>query len=154
MAKRSAGLLMYRHTGAEVEVLLGHPGGPFFARKDEGVWSLPKGLVENGEDDLAAARREFAEETGMSPGDGPFAPLGDVRLAGGKVVVAFAFGGDVDPTSLRSNDFEMEWPPRSGRRQRFPEIDRFGFFELAAARVKVHQAQATFLGRLQRLLED
>lgn len=139
---------MYRRGAAGLEVLLAHPGGPFFARKDEGVWSIPKGLVEPGEEDLATARREFEEETGLGAVDVPCLALGEVTQPGGKLVVAFAFEGDADPTALRSNDFEMEWPPRSGRVQAFPEVDRYGFFDLASARRKIHPAQAWFLDRL------
>ena len=122
---RSAGLLMYRRPAGRWQVLLVHPGGPFFARRDAGAWSVPKGLVEPGEDDLAAARREFAEETGQSAGDGPFLELGEVRQAGGKAVVAFAFAGDLDPATMQSNEFELEWPRGSGRMARYPEVDQF-----------------------------
>ncbi len=146
----SAGLLLYRPAPRGIEVLLAHPGGPFFARKDHGVWSIPKGLVEPGEEALAAARREFAEETGMHPGDGPFVPLGDVRQGGGKRVVAWALRGDCDPAGLRSNEFELEWPRGSGRVRRFPEADRFAFFGLEEARDRIVPAQAAFLARLQR----
>ena len=131
-------------------MLLGHPGGPFFARKDAGVWSVLKGEAALGEDDLEAiARREFEEETGHEPPGGPTIPLGEVRQAGGKVVVCWAIEGDLDPDRATSNTFEMEWPPRSGRTQEFPEIDRVVWFDLPSGRVAINPAQATFLDRLE-----
>lgn len=148
----SAGVLMFRRTAAGFEVLLAHPGGPHFRDRDEGGWTLPKGLLAPGEDALATARREFEEETGASPGDGPFAPLGDVVQRGGKRVFAWAVEGDLDPASARSNTFELEWPPRSGRWQVFPEVDRVGWFAPEAARSKLNPAQVAFLDRLARLL--
>ncbi|MCH9687581.1 MAG: NUDIX domain-containing protein [Deltaproteobacteria bacterium] len=135
-----------------LELLLAHPGGPLFARKDDGAWTIPKGLVEPGEDPLSAARREFEEETGFVIGSCPLLALGQVRQRGGKIVTAWAFEGDCDPSALVSNTFEMVWPPRSGRRQRFPEIDRVAFFEPVAARRKLLEAQATFVERLERAL--
>ena len=152
MAKASAGLLMYRRTAGELEVFLAHPGGPFFAGKDEGVWTLPKGEPAEGEALLACARREFEEETGLAPGAGAFLPLGQVRQRGGKVVHAWAFEGEWGQRALRCNEFELEWPPRSGRRQSFPEIDRAEFFPLAEARRKVNPAQAVLLDRLLALV--
>lgn len=124
-----------------------HPGGPFFARRDEGVWSVAKGLIEPGEDGLKAAQREFVEETGFALPPGPYLALDSVKQKGGKVVEAWAVVADFDPAALVSNTFEREWPPRSGRMQRFPEIDRGGWFELAAARRKLLAAQQPFLDR-------
>lgn len=149
----SAGLLLYRRrSGGRIEVLLAHPGGPFFAGKDEGVWTVPKGLVEEGEDPLAAARREFTEETGCDPGEGPFLDLGEVRQRSGKRVMAWAVEADCDPERARSNEFEMEWPPGSGRKQRFAEVDRVGFFDLEEAARKLNPAQVEFLRRLREAL--
>jgi predicted NUDIX family NTP pyrophosphohydrolase len=150
-SKRSAGLLMYRMANAEVAVLLVHPGGPFWARKDLGAWSIPKGEHTDGEDPLAAARREFAEETGAHP-QGEFCSLGEVVQAGGKRVVAWAVAGDFDPAALVSNSFELEWPPRSGRKARFPEVDRAEWFSAAVAREKIIAAQRVFIDRLEKLL--
>jgi predicted NUDIX family NTP pyrophosphohydrolase len=148
--KQSAGLLMFRRRAGVVEVLLVHPGGPFWAKKDEHAWSMPKGEFTPDEDALAAARREFAEETGHSP-DGAPRELGTVKLSG-KLIHAWAVEGDWDPTALRSSDFEMEWPPRSGRTTRFPEVDRAAWFDLAAARGKIHRNQLAFIDALERLL--
>jgi len=128
-----------------------HPGGPFWARKDEGAWSIPKGEIEPGEDPLARARREFAEETGFAVA-GEFRPLAPVRQAGGKVVQAWAVAGDADAAAIRSNRFSMEWPPRSGRSQQFPEIDRAAWFDLATARLKLNPAQRPLIAALERLL--
>ncbi|MGZ5179341.1 MAG: NUDIX domain-containing protein [Ramlibacter sp.] len=147
----SAGLLMYRHGPAGLEVLLAHPGGPFWARKDDGAWMLPKGELVPGEDPLAAARREFDEEIGIAP-DGPFAPLGEVRQKGGKRVLAWAVAGDFDPDGLRSNMFEIEWPPRSGQSRAFPEVDRVAWFPLETARLKVLASQRPFIERLAAAL--
>jgi predicted NUDIX family NTP pyrophosphohydrolase len=156
--KTSAGLLMYRHdlaTGA-VSVLLAHPGGPFFRNKDDGAWTLPKGELEGDEEALACALREFREETGIAPRGAALIALGEVRQKGGKRVLAWAFeapAGELDLSALpASNTFELEWPPRSGKRQSFPEIDKLGLFPLAAARVKILPAQAAFLDRLSELL--
>jgi predicted NUDIX family NTP pyrophosphohydrolase len=149
---RSAGLLLYRDRAGAPEVLLGHMGGPFWARKDERAWSIPKGEYGDDEDPLAAARREFEEETGSSPPDGDALALGEVRQSGGKRVVAWAIRGDLDPATVRSNTFVMEWPPRSGRRQEFPEIDRAAWFDLANARRKVVKGQVPLLDELERLL--
>jgi predicted NUDIX family NTP pyrophosphohydrolase len=151
VAKVSAGLLLYRIRAGRPEVLLAHPGGPLWKQKDAGVWSIPKGEVAAGEDLLAAARREFLEETGIAPA-GPFFPLGSVRQKSGKQVHAWAVLGDCDPTAIRSNDFELEWPPRSGKLRRFPEIDRAEFFDLPTARQKLVAAQAAFIGLLERAL--
>lgn len=147
MPKQSAGLLLYRWRQDELEVFLVHPGGPFFARKDAGAWSIPKGEFASDEDPLAAAQRELAEETGVSVA-GPFASLGAVRLAGGKIVHAFLAPADFDAANIKSNTFRLEWPPRSGRWAEFPEVDRAGWFTLAAAAEKIHPAQAEFLTRL------
>ena len=154
--KNSAGLLMFRRRGG-LEVFLVHPGGPFFARRDQGVWSIPKGEVEAGEDPLRVAAREFEEETGRSAAScaraGRRIALGSIRQRGGKVVEAWAFEGDWPPgTELRSNLFSMEWPPRSGRRQEFPEVDRGEFLPLAAARQKINPAQIALLDRLVEAL--
>jgi predicted NUDIX family NTP pyrophosphohydrolase len=145
--RQSAGLLLYRRTGNGVEVLLGHPGGPFWRNKDLGSWSIPKGLIAEGEKPLAAARREFTEETGHRP-RGKSLPLGEARQPGGKLVQAWAVEGDWDAASLKSNMFEMEWPPRSGRRHSFPELDRAEWFDLAEAQAKILKGQAIFLTRL------
>ena len=146
----SAGLLMFRARAARLEVLLAHPGGPFWARRDDAAWTIPKGELLPGEDALSAARREFAEETG-AVANGPFLPLGEVRLKSGKRVHAWAFAGEFDPAQLRCNLFEIEWPPRSGRLQQFPEIDRVAWFGLADARRKLLPAQQPFIDRLEQL---
>ncbi|MCF8571158.1 NUDIX domain-containing protein [Gordonia sp. HY002] len=148
MPELSAGILLYRKASGAVEVFLVHPGGPFFARKDDGAWSIPKGLVHPGEDLLDAARREFAEETGHRVPDGDAVDLGEVRLKSGKRVRAFAVEGDVDADATVSNTFEMIWPPKSGRTQSFPEVDRAAWFAVDDARVKLNAAQSEFLERL------
>jgi predicted NUDIX family NTP pyrophosphohydrolase len=151
-AKLSAGLLLYRAGSAgSAEVLLVHPGGPFWEKRDLGAWSIPKGEVSAGEDPLTAARRELAEETGFlaSP---PFVPLEPVKQRGGKTVAAWAAAGDADPAALTSNSFAMEWPPRSGRWQSFPEVDRAAWFSLSAARQKILAAQIPLLDQLAALL--
>lgn len=149
MGRVSAGVLFYRRREAGIEVLLVHPGGPFWARKDAGAWMLPKGELHPGEEALAAAQREFAEETGFPlAADATYAPLGEVRQRGGKTVIAFAVEGDCDPAALGSNTFEIEWPPHSGRRQQFPEVDRAAFFTLAEAAKKILPSEAAFLDRL------
>ncbi|HKX08079.1 MAG TPA: NUDIX domain-containing protein [Stellaceae bacterium] len=151
MAKVSAGLLLYRLQAGGPEVFLVHPGGPFWAKKDAGAWSIPKGEVAADEALLAAAQREFQEETGLSVA-GDFRALEPVRQAGGKTVHAWAVEADCDATAVRSNSFEMEWPPRSGRKQAFPEIDRAAWLDLPAARVKVTKGQLPLLEQLERLL--
>ncbi len=151
MTKFSAGLLMFRRSQG-LELLLVHPGGPFFRNKDEGAWSIPKGEVEEGAEPLAAARREFFEETGLPLPEGEIVPLGEIRQKGGKRVLAWAVEGDLDPTQVKSNTFEMEWPPRSGRRERFPEIDRAEFFPPELARRKLNSAQTELVDRLERQL--
>ncbi|HYC77171.1 MAG TPA: NUDIX domain-containing protein [Planctomycetota bacterium] len=148
MAARSAGLLLFRERDGRFEVLLGHPGGPLWARKDDGAWSIPKGEVEGDEAEIDAARREFREETGFEATGDPL-PLGEARLKSGKRIVAFAVRGDADPSALRSGTFEMEWPPRSGRRATFPELDRVAWFDLATARTKLNAGQVPFLDRLE-----
>ena len=151
MAKRSAGLLLYRRGDRGLEVLLVHPGGPFWRAKDQGAWSLAKGEIEPGEEPAACALREFEEETGTRL-EGEPAPLGEVRQAGGKTVIGFALEGDLDADAIRSITFELEWPPRSGRRQSYPEVDRAAWFTLDEAREKLNAAQAAFLDRLAALL--
>lgn len=146
----SAGLLMYRLREGELEVLLVHPGGPWWRGKDLGAWSIPKGKIEKGEAPLDAACREFKEETGLAP-TGPFHELGTVRQKSGKRVHAWAFAGDADPTGLKSNTFEEEWPPRSGRMQTFHEIDAAEFFDIPAARKKINPGQVPLLDELERL---
>jgi predicted NUDIX family NTP pyrophosphohydrolase len=148
VAKRSAGILLYRITGGAPEVLLVHPGGPFWARRDAGVWSIPKGEFDEGEDPRACALREFEEETGTALPPGELIELGSVQQKGGKVVSAWAAEGDLDADSIRSNTFTMEWPPRAGRTAEFPEIDRAGWFGVDAAREKLVALQAEFLDRL------
>ncbi len=133
------------------EVLLVHPGGPFWTRKDAGAWSIPKGEHGDDEEPQACARREFAEELGSQPPPGELVELGSVRLKGGKWIAAWALEGDLDADAIRSNTFELEWPPRSGRMQAFPEVDRAGWFELAAARERLNPAQTAFLDRLRAL---
>jgi predicted NUDIX family NTP pyrophosphohydrolase len=151
-SKRSAGILLHRRANGGAEVLLVHPGGPFWARKDLGAWSIPKGEVDEGEDPRACALREFAEETGAQPPAGALDELGSVALKSGKTVVAFAAAGDLDPAAVQSNTFELEWPPRSGRLRSFPEIDRAAWFSLDAARMKLNPAQAELIDRLEALL--
>lgn len=151
-AQFSAGILLYRRRPAGFEVLLVHPGGPFFARRDDGAWSIPKGLIDEGEEPLAAARREFAEETGRPAPDGPAIDLGETRLRSGKRVVGFALEGDLDAGAIVSNTFETVWPPKSGRVQEFPEIDRGEWFGADAARIKLNAAQAVFVERLAEAL--
>jgi predicted NUDIX family NTP pyrophosphohydrolase len=154
MARRSAGILLYRRCGDGVEVLLVHPGGPLWARRDAGAWSIPKGEYTEGEDPLAAALREFEEETGQRPPEAKMVALGEVRQRGGKVVSAWAAPGDLDPAAVTSNTFSMEWPPRSGRWREFPEVDRAGWFDPATAREKLLAAQAGLVDRLLAALGD
>jgi predicted NUDIX family NTP pyrophosphohydrolase len=149
---RSAGLLLYRSTPTGLEVLLAHPGGPFWARKDEGVWSIPKGEFDDGSDPLAAARREFGEETGLDVPAGAPWPLGEVTQRGGKRVWAWALEGDLDLAGVSSNTFETEWPRGSGRMATFPEVDRVEWMPLERALVKILPAQAAFLERLLETL--
>lgn len=153
MPRQSAGLLPYRLRDGRLEVFLVHPGGPFWARKDLGAWSIAKGELHEGEEPLAAARRELKEETGFAL-EGPSIPLGTSRQPGGKVVHAFAAPADFDPAKLVSNTFELEWPPRSGRRGLFPEVDQAAWFDLTDASVKISPAQAVFLSRLREAIRD
>jgi predicted NUDIX family NTP pyrophosphohydrolase len=148
MPKLSAGLLLYRVRDGVVDVLLGHPGGPFWARKDDGAWSIPKGEYADGDDPWAAAQREFEEEVGLRPPTGPRVDLGSVKQSGGKVVTAFAVHGDLDVTDAHSNTFELEWPRGSGQLRTFPEVDRVGWFPVARARVKLLKGQVGFLDEL------
>ena len=150
MASRvSAGVLLYRRRPAGLEVLLAHPGGPLFSRKDAGHWTIPKGEVEPGEELLSVARREFEEETGHPPPDGAAIELGSIVQKGGKVVHAWALEGDLDPANAVSNTFELSWPPGTGSRQRFPEIDRVEWFDLDEARRRVKETQIPLLERLE-----
>jgi predicted NUDIX family NTP pyrophosphohydrolase len=152
VSKTSAGLLMYRFRDGVLEVLLVHPGGPFWKNRDEGAWSIPKGEAGPGEDLFSVARREFAEELGLEAA-GEFAPLAPVKQKGGKVVHAWAFEGGCAPTEITSNTFTMEWPPKSGRQQEFPEIDRAEFFGLDTARRKLVPGQVGLLEQLQELVK-
>jgi predicted NUDIX family NTP pyrophosphohydrolase len=153
MSKKSAGLLMYRFRDGLLEILLVHLGGPFWAKKDKGAWFLPKGEIAPGENELSAAKREFEEETGLQAVD-PFLALGSVKHKSGKAVTAWAFEGDCDPSALKSNTFTIEWPPRSGKQQEFPEIDRAAFFTMEAARDKMHPAEFEFATRLAAALSQ
>jgi predicted NUDIX family NTP pyrophosphohydrolase len=142
---------MYRRVGSKLEVLLAHPGGPYWRRKDDGAWSIPKGEMNAGEEAVDAARREFTEETGVALTE-PLEALGAIRQRGGKRVLAFAVEGDVDVQSIRSNTFEIEWPPKGGRMQTFPEIDRAEWFDLPAAHAKILESQRPLLDRLAELV--
>jgi predicted NUDIX family NTP pyrophosphohydrolase len=151
--KESAGLLLFRRREGILEVLLGHPGGPFWATRDDGAWSIPKGGIHTGEEPLATAIREFIEETGFQP-CGPYLPLGEVIQRSGKLVHAWAFEGDCDPSRISSITTTTEWPPRSGRRIEIPEIDRIAFFTIADALRAINVAQAEFVRRLEAVLRD
>ena len=153
MPKQSAGLLVYRVRGTALEVFLVHPGGPFWAGKDAGAWSIPKGEFAPEEDPLDAARREFTEETGVVA-NGPFAALGTIRQSGGKTIHAFLAAADFDAATIVSNTFQLEWPPRSGRLAEFPEVDRAGWFPLEAAAQKINAAQAELLTRMRGVLNE
>jgi predicted NUDIX family NTP pyrophosphohydrolase len=153
MSKKSAGLLTYRLRAGRVEVFLVHPGGPYWAKKDEGTWSLPKGEFTEEEEPLEAARREFNEETGFRA-DGPFTPLTPIKQPSGKFIHVWAFEGDYDPAAIRSNTFSLEWPPRSGMTRDFPEADRAGWFSLERAREKIIRGQTGFIDELERLLAN
>jgi predicted NUDIX family NTP pyrophosphohydrolase len=148
----SAGILMYRRVRRKVEVLLVHPGGPYWRKKDEGAWSIPKGEIDEGENVEVAARREFLEETGIVV-TGPLETLGEIRQRGGKRVTAFAVKGDFNIEAIKSNTFEMVWPPKSGKQQSFPEIDRAAWFDLQAAHVKILESQRPLLDRLVELVD-
>ena len=147
----SAGVLMYRRAGLRLEVLLVHPGGPYWRRKEEGAWSIPKGEMDADEDAQDAARREFTEETGIAL-PGPLEPLGEIRQRGGKRVLGFAVEGDIDAHAIKSNIFEIEWPPKGGKMQTFPEIDRAEWFDLPTAHAKILESQRPFLDRLAERL--
>jgi len=149
--KQSAGILLWRRRGGAIEVLLVHPGGPFWAKKDAGAWSIPKGEFAEGENPRAAALREFGEETGFRLA-GELVPMKPLRQPGGKLVHAFAVTGDCDANKIRSNKFSMEWPPRSGQQREFPEVDRAGWFDLAEARGKILRGQSGFLDELSKML--
>jgi predicted NUDIX family NTP pyrophosphohydrolase len=149
--QRSAGILLYRRSGARLEVLLGHPGGPYWARKDEGAWMVPKGALEPGEEPLQAALREFSEEVGPVPVGTPV-PLLTVRQNGGKLVEVFALEGDFDPKALASAEFELEWPPRTGKMRRFPELDQVEWMEMGEARRRILASQQPLLDALEKLL--
>jgi predicted NUDIX family NTP pyrophosphohydrolase len=150
MPKKSAGLLLYREISDHLEVLLVHPGGPFWAQKDEGAWSIPKGQLEDDEEPLATAKREFAEETGLKLPDIDMIPLEPLRQPSGKLVYAWAVKHDFDPAGLKSNTFSMEWPPKSGKYREFPEIDRAEWFTIKEASHKILKGQAPFLDQLQQ----
>jgi len=151
MPKLSAGILLFRRGPTDIQVMLVHPGGPFWAKKDEGAWSIPKGLAGEGEDLLAAAKREFLEETGM-PVEGEFLDLGAHKQPGGKTVVVWAHEGDFDPTLLRSNTFTLEWPPRSGRMAEFPEVDRAAWHSIDEALMKINKGQKPIIAALEALV--
>jgi len=153
MTKRSAGLLLYRVREGTLEVFLVHPGGPFWAKKDLGAWSIPKGEIDEGEEPLEAARREFEEETGFTP-EGMFRELTPVRQRSGKIVHAWAVEGDCESAAIRSNTFSMEWPPRSGRQQEFPEVDRAGWFSIPEARERILDGQQALLAQVELILQQ
>jgi predicted NUDIX family NTP pyrophosphohydrolase len=152
MHKQSAGILLYRWRDGSLEIFLVHPGGPYWKKKDFGAWSIPKGEYEVGDNPIAAAKREFEEETGFAPPTGELKSLSEIKLGSGKVVTAWAVEGDCDANAIRSNVFSMEWPPKSGKLQEFPEVDRAAWFTLAVANEKIHAAQRDFLNRLAELL--
>ena len=152
MPRTSAGLLMFRRRDGALEVLLVHPGGPFWAKRDLGAWTIPKGELEKGEDALATAQREFEEETGLHP-KGPFQPLGSIRQKAGKVVHAWAFEGDVAAETIRSNTVKVEWPRSSGNWREFPEVDRAEWFRVDDARTRINPAQVPFLGHLEQMFK-
>ena len=150
--KRSAGILLYRRRDGELQVFLAHPGGPFWARKDLGAWTIPKGEIDEGEDPLAAAKREFFEEIGVTL-EGVFTPLAPIRQKAGKTVLAWAVEGECDAAGIRSISFSMEWPPRSGKQAEFPEVDRAGWFTIEEARAKILPAQSLLLDQLTALMQ-
>jgi len=151
MTKKSAGILMYRFREMKLQVFLVHPGGPFWARKDKAAWSIPKGEFDDLEAPLEAAKREFQEETGM-PVTGDFINLGEIKQPGRKIIYVWAVEGDCDPAAIKSNTFEMQWPPKSGKYKSFPEVDRAGWFSLGAAREKLHKGQVVLIDRLAEKL--
>ena len=150
--KQSAGLLIYRQKNGKVEVLLVHPGGPFWARKDEGAWDIPKGEIDEGEEPFQAAQREFKEEIGTKPPQGKVQDLGKVKIKSGKEIQAWAIKGDLDLAKFKSDNFTMEWPPRSGKTQEFPEVDKAEWFDLATAKHKLNPAKVEFISRLETKL--
>ena len=150
MPRLSAGLLMYRIKNGRIEVLLAHPGGPYFVKEDAGAWTIPKGEPDTDEDLLVTSQREFEEETGITP-TGPFVSLKPIKQKGGKIVHAWAFEGDCNPVTIKSNTFTMEWPPKSGKQQEFPEIDRAKWFDLTAARTKIKAGQEGLIEELEAL---
>jgi predicted NUDIX family NTP pyrophosphohydrolase len=154
MHKFSAGVLLYRRDNDGLGVFLVHPGGPYWQKKDLGAWSIPKGEYKAGEDPLSAAKREFQEETGFAPPTGEWISLSEVKLSSGKVINAWAVEGDCDAGAIRSNAFSMEWPPKSGKMQEFPEVDRAAWFTLPAANEKIHPAQQEFLVRLAAIVRE
>jgi predicted NUDIX family NTP pyrophosphohydrolase len=154
MHKLSAGILLFRRRYGTLEVFLVHPGGPFWQRKDIGAWSIPKGEYAAGEDPLSAAKREFEEETGFAPPTGELNSLSEIKLSSGKVVTAWAVEGDCDGDAIRSNQFSMEWPPKSGKTQEFPEVDRAAWLTLPEANKKIHPAQQEFLVRLAAIAPE
>jgi len=151
MTKKSAGIFMYRFREMKLQVFLVHPGGPFWARKDKAAWSIPKGEFDDLEAPLEAAKREFQEETGISV-TGDFIDLGEVKQPGRKIIYVWAVEGDCDPAAIKSNTFEMQWPPKSGKYKSFPEVDRAGWFSLGAAREKLHKGQVVLIDRLAEKL--
>ena len=150
--KKSAGILLYKRTKSKLEIMLVHPGGPFWKNKDEGSWSIPKGEFNDDENALDAAKREFEEETGFSC-NGDFTALSPVKLKSGKIVYAWALEKDIDITNIKSNEFEMEWPPKSGKQQRFPEIDKAAWLSPAEAKQKINASQSVFIDELLAILE-
>jgi len=153
MPRTSAGLLMYRIKDGTIQVLLAHPGGPLFSKKDDGAWTIPKGEPDPGEELFLAAQREFEEETGVKPRS-PFIALKPIQQKGGKIVHAWAFKGDCDPKTIKSNLFTMEWPPKSGKQMQFPEIDRAEFFDLDVARIKIKAKQDALIAELESILKN
>jgi predicted NUDIX family NTP pyrophosphohydrolase len=153
MGKKAAGILLYRRTGSSLEIFLIHPGGPFWAKKDESSWSIPKGEFLENEDPLTAAKREFQEETGFTV-EGPFVSIGSIKQSSGKVVQAWACEGDVDAAAIHSNTFQLEWPPRSGKYEEFPEADRAEWFPMELAWKKILKVQMPFLQNLERILQE
>lgn len=151
MAKISSGVLLYRKHASSIEILLVHPGGPFFAKKDEGSWTIPKGELIDNEDPLAAAIREFEEETGYKPA-GDFIALSSIKQKGGKIVQCWAVEGDLDPLAIVSNTFEIEWPPRSGKMKSYPEVDKAAWFSVAVARQKINERQVSFIDNLLEVI--
>jgi predicted NUDIX family NTP pyrophosphohydrolase len=145
MKKRSAGLLIFRRRASAIEVFLVHPGGPFWAKKDEGAWSIPKGEFDPTEEPIAAARREFGEETGFEIGDAELLDLGELKQPSGKIIHVWAAPGEYDPAALRSNEFSLEWPPGSGQERQFPEVDRAAWFSLAEAKRRIVPGQRAFI---------